>query len=348
MFVAWGRRMSRTRAAGLAVTAALRVAAVCCACVNLLAGCSTVPTSPPPPLAPGVAGERLELMSAVGPLSLYRAAPTATVESRPLLLVHSVNAAGSTYEVRPLFEHYRQGRPVYALDLPGFGTSARDDRIYTARLMTDAVAAATASIRAQHDDAPLDALALSLSSEFLARAAVESPAAYRSVAFVSPTGFQRGAPFLGPPGSNRGKPWLHTLFSAPPWRQAFFELLTSERSMRYFLTRTFGSPAIDEGLLAYDRAAAAQPGARYAPYSFVAGFLFSADITRVYEALSQPVWMCHGTRGDFVDYRDVSRFADRPNWRITRFDTGALPHFERFDEFARAYDDFLTHVAATP
>ena len=42
---------------------------------------------------------------------------------RPLVLVHSVNAAASAYEMGPLFAYYRGKRPVYALDLPGFGFS---------------------------------------------------------------------------------------------------------------------------------------------------------------------------------------------------------------------------------
>ena len=41
-------------------------------------------------------------------------------DTRPLLLLHSINASASAYEVKPLFEHYRQQRPVYAPDLPGF------------------------------------------------------------------------------------------------------------------------------------------------------------------------------------------------------------------------------------
>jgi len=56
---------------------------------------------------------------------------------------------------------------------------------YTPRLMTDAIHAMTAEIRRRCGDGPIDALALSLSSEFLARAAMESPAAYRSLALVS-------------------------------------------------------------------------------------------------------------------------------------------------------------------
>src|SRR3954463_10061153 len=45
----------------------------------------------------------------------YYVAPAQT--GRPLVLVHSINAAASAYEMRPLFEAYRGKRPVYALDL---------------------------------------------------------------------------------------------------------------------------------------------------------------------------------------------------------------------------------------
>ena len=53
------------------------------------------------------------------------------VSGKPLLLLHSMNAAPSSMEMKPLFEHYRQQRPVYAPDLPGFGQSERADRSYS-------------------------------------------------------------------------------------------------------------------------------------------------------------------------------------------------------------------------
>ena len=36
---------------------------------------------------------------------------------------------------------------------------------------------------------------------------------------------------------------------------------------------------------------------------FIAGCLFSRDIQTVYERLTPPVWLSHGVRGDFTDYR---------------------------------------------
>jgi hypothetical protein len=86
------------------------------------------------------------------------------------------------------------------------------------------------------------------------------------------------------------------------------------------------------------------PGAHYAPLYFLSGGLSSADIHTVYEHLSMPVWLCHGTRGDFTDDGQTRLLAQRENWSITVFDSGALPYFEVAREFGQDYDEFLrTH-----
>lgn len=302
-------------------------------------GCSA-PVFNAAPQPPPLAGEAFTLPSRAGALACYVAGPTATSRA-PLLFVHSVNAAGSAYEVKPLYDHYRGSRRVYALELPGYGHSDRSERVYTLRMMTDAVLAATEEVRRREGVASIDALAVSLSSEFLARAASEAPGAYRSVALVSPTGFDSGAPYRGAAGSSRGKAWLYRLFTAPVWRRPFFDVLTTRASIRFFLEKTWGGKRIDEGMFEYAHLTTRHPGAHHVPYYFISGYLFSADITSVYETLRMPVWMSHGVRGDFVDYRYKAAFADRANWRFSVFDSGALPYFERPAEFITAYDNFL-------
>jgi pimeloyl-ACP methyl ester carboxylesterase len=289
-------------------------------------------------LPPAVPGIRRDFASNAGQLSYYTSGPVA---SDPLLLIHSVNAAASAYEVRPLYEHYCRTRTVYALELPGFGFSDRSDRAYTPRLMTDAILAIASEIAAAHAGAAIDALALSLSSEFLARAAAEKPAAFRSIALVSPTGFSRDMPQEAPAGRTRAMPRLRRAFSFPLWSRAFFDLLTSKPSIRFFLQKTWGSKEIDEGLLEYDYLTTHQPGAQYAPYYFVGGFLFSLDIPRIYRSMPHPVWMTRGVRGDFTDFSGTRAFTALPNWKIETFPTGALPHFEVLREFTASYDAFL-------
>jgi pimeloyl-ACP methyl ester carboxylesterase len=210
--------------------------------------------------------------------------------------------------------------------------------------MTDAIHAMLDEIRSAHAGKPVDALALSLSSEFLARAAAEKPHAVRSLALVSPTGFDRRATLDAPKDATRANPWLHRALESRLWSQGLFDLLTSRRSIRYFLEKTYGSKHIDEDLLDYDHVTARQPGARHAPYYFVSGYLFSKDILAIYTSLTMPVWFSHGVRGDFVDYFRKDAIEDRANWAVTVFDTGALPHFEARDAFVRAYDEFAARL----
>src|SRR5271165_1867116 len=152
----------------------------------------------------------------VGQLSWYEDGPgDERIPARPLLLLHSINAAASACEMKPLYEHYRRERRVYAPDFPGYGFSDRSARMYTPRLMTDAIHAVLAVIRQKHGPLPVDAIALSLSCEFLARAAMEDPGAFGDLAFVSPTGFSRLPLRQGPSSSTLGHPRVLAVLNRP-------------------------------------------------------------------------------------------------------------------------------------
>lgn len=294
------------------------------------------------PLPPALPGSTFAVaVPPLGRVIVYVSGTPGSAET-PLLLVHSVSAASSAYDMHTLFSHYGASRPTYAMDLPGFGLSDRPEGPYSPRLMTDAVARVTTEIRARHDERPIDIVGLSLSCEFVARAAAEDEGAYRSTALISPTGFNTKGRFDGPNESTRAVPGLHAVLAVPLWARRLFDLLTRPKTVRYYLEKTFGSKTIDEGLFAYDVRTAREPGAEHAPLYFVSGHLFSADITRVYESLTGPVWMGRGIRGDFVDYRGAERMRDRPNWHLHVFQTGAMPHLEIPETFIRAYDDFLS------
>src|SRR5215217_3782231 len=77
-------------------------------------------TSHQPVLPPALAAAHHTLAGRAGRLGYYVGG-----NGPPLLLVHSINAAGSAYEVKPIFQHMVHRHRTYALDLPGFGTSDR-------------------------------------------------------------------------------------------------------------------------------------------------------------------------------------------------------------------------------
>ena len=265
----------------------------------------------------------------------------------PVLLVHSINALASVAEVRPLFEALCQDHSVYALDLPGYGLSDRLPRAYTVGDMCAAVLQVAQWVSEQHPGQPLGVLAVSLSCEFVARVAQQTPATFASLALVSPTGFRGGKSLRKPAGS--------TLFMGgfdrflrrpgPAWGRFLFRQLSRPSVVRYFLQRTWGGKNIDETLWAYAVRCAHVDNAEQAPLSFLSGGLFSADMHNVYESLSLPVWVVHGTRGDFTDYRALSLVRDRPNWQVTVLQAGAMPYFEDIGAFMASYRAFLTQGA---
>jgi pimeloyl-ACP methyl ester carboxylesterase len=252
----------------------------------------------------------------------------------PLVLLHSINAAASAYEMKPLFEHYRGWRNVYAPDLPGFGFSARADKEYSPDLYAGAIVRFLESAVRR----PADVVALSLTSEFAARAALARPDLFRSLALISPTGFSSRRPGGGSERVRRG-------FSFPLWSQAFYDLLTTRPSLRHYLRKSFGG-RVDGGLAAYDYATSHQPGARFAPLYFVSGRLFSPRIAEdVYARLRLPVLVVYDRDG-YVDFARLPGFLrTRENWNAARVpSTRGLPHFERLENTARRLEGFWQAV----
>ncbi|WP_324134736.1 alpha/beta hydrolase [Bosea sp. (in: a-proteobacteria)] len=259
----------------------------------------------------------------------------------PLLLIHSINAAASSYEVKPIAEAMQGRRRVFALDLPGFGLSSRGPEVYTVARYVEAILLAARTVREICGGQRVAALALSLSGELLARAALQEPRLFAGLALVTPTGFETGAQRRrGGIPEARPRTGLERFLTAPLWRSGLFSMLVSRPSVRFFLRRTFDGPP-DPGLVDYAWQSAHQPGAAYAAFAFASGKLFSPDIRAVYEALELPVWLAHGTRGSFSDFSEAGWTMTRPNWELTSFDTGAFPHFQSPDAFLPRLDSFL-------
>lgn len=254
-------------------------------------------------------------------------------EGRPLVLVHSINAAPSSYEVKPIFEHYAGTRPVYSIDLPGFGHSERSDRAYSPELYANAIRVLLEEVV----QAPADLLALSLSAEFAARAALGSPASVASLVLISPTGFSaRGMP---PLLVGQG---LHGLLGVRLWSQGLYDLVASKRSIRHYLGKSFeGEPP--PALIDYAYATSHQPGARYAPLIFLSTQLFTRNaIDKLYARLTKPPVLAIADRDPYVTFEQLESLVSRqPNWQFERLGPHlGLPQWEQPAAFFAALDHF--------
>ncbi len=252
----------------------------------------------------------------------------------PLVLLHSVNAAPSAFEMKPLYDHYRKTRRVYVPELPGFGFSDRSDRQYSPELYANAIVAFLTNVV----QAPADVVAFSLSSEFAARAALSASERFLSLALLSPTGFS--ARKLPSGGVGRA---MHRVFTLPGLGQGLYELLTKRPSIRYFLRRSYvGEPP--EALVDYAYATSHQPGARHAPYYFLAGQLFTRQATEtLYAKLQLPVLVLYD-RDANVGFEQLPELvSSHRNWKAVRIEpTLGIPQWERTADCAAALYAFWT------
>ncbi len=261
----------------------------------------------------------------------------------PLVLIHSVNAAASSFEMKKLFEHYRGKRPVYALDLPGFGFSSRPDREYTPALFTEAV---LKFLRTQVPE-PADVVALSLGSEFAARAALEAPERFRSLTLISPTGLntKREARASDKAGKQGGNDGFYKLASNPLWARAFYDLIATPASIHYFLKDSFVGE-VPEELESYSYLSSHQPGAEHAPLYFISGKLFTPRVRqKVYERLSVPAFILFDEDA-FVSFEKLpALLAANPKVRAFRLEPSrGLPQFEMPERTVQVLDGFWQSV----
>jgi pimeloyl-ACP methyl ester carboxylesterase len=289
------------------------------------------------PLPKAFPAEQMTLaFKPTGPLNLY---VDRSVTGRPLLLVHSVNAAASSYEMRPLFSHFRGQRPVFALDLPGFGFSARPKAEYTPDIFVQAILTAAATIGTD----PVDVITLSLGSEFVAEAARRKPELFHSLTLMSPSGMDQSTRGRGSQAAaaNGLDAWLLPLLSFPLWGRPFFDLLTTRASIKYFLQKSFVG-AVPGDMIDYANKTGHQPGGEHAPFAFVSGRLFTANAAeRIYRKVETPTLVLYD-RDAFVSFERLPELlATNKTWQAKRIaPTLGMPHWERTPETVEAIASF--------
>jgi pimeloyl-ACP methyl ester carboxylesterase len=253
-------------------------------------------------------------------------------DGRPLVLLHSINAAPSAFEMKPLFDHYRETRRVYVPELPGFGFSDRSNREYSPELYANAIVAFLTHVV----QAPADVIAFSLSSEFAVRAVLSAPERFLSLSLLSPTGFS--ARKLPSGGVGRA---MHSVFTLPGLGPGLYALLTKRPSIRYFLKRSYvGEPP--QAMIDYAYATSHQPGAQHAPYYFLAGQLFTRQASEtLYAKLTLPVLVLYDRDANVGFELLPDLLAKRDNWQAVRVvPTLGIPQWERTADCAAALDAF--------
>ncbi len=286
------------------------------------------------PLALDAETGELELME--GRVRFYRRAG----EGVPIVLLHSINAAASSFEMQPFFEHFarRTTRPVFAMDWLGFGRSERPPVRYTPALYERQLR----RFLSEHVHEPSDLVALSLGSEFAAAVAHTLPYLVRRLVLVCPTGLSRTE------GGTDLRTATIRLTDAAGFFELFFDRLTRPDSLRRFYQRQVfrDTERVPEALIRYACATSQVHGAHHAPRFFVEGTLFShASARHAYANLRLPTLILtpeapQGLVQDFELLPDV--LARNPAYlRPATVPAGLLPQWEAPDATFELTNDFL-------
>lgn len=242
-------------------------------------------------------------------------------ENQDLLLFHGINGAASSHEFAAVFEALAAEYHVIAPDLPGFGHSDRPPLLYSASLYTTFVEDAIADLT----DEPPVVVASSLTGSYAALAAKQREVA--ELVLICPS-----TSSMGPK-----RRWLRTLLRAPVFGQALFNLIVSKPGLRYFHEDHgyYDSSNRSDAVLDYEWRSAHQRGARFAPASFVSGYLAPEEsVADALAGIDTPVTLVWGRESDTPPLSAGRQLADRVDARLVVFDNAMLlPHVEHPDEF---------------
>jgi pimeloyl-ACP methyl ester carboxylesterase len=250
----------------------------------------------------------------------------------PLVLVHGIHAAASSFEMRNVFEPLSQQHRVYALDLLGFGKSERPDARYTGQLYRDLIGNFLANVVEE----PAVLVATSLSAAYAVAVARARPALVSGLVLISPTSATPPGPMRRIGGAVLGWPLVGS---------AAFNALVSRASMRRFLTRVYADERlVDEALLGQQWATSHQPNARLAPAAFVAGNLsLPLDEQALAPPIAVPILVVRGTKpGMGRPSGDEALRALGPDVTVeTIAGVGQIPHDEAPERFVEIVEGWL-------
>jgi pimeloyl-ACP methyl ester carboxylesterase len=265
----------------------------------------------------------------------------------PIVLLHSINAAASSFEMRPVFEHLAAltQRPIYALEWLGFGLSDRPSVRYSPGLYQRVLR----RFLSNYVKAAADVVALSLAGEYAATVANAYPTLVNRMVFISPTGLSRD------PQESVLQRAVVGVASSVGTFEVFFARLTKKPALRsFFAERIFLSPdKVPQELVDYAYVTSHVRGAHHAPRRFVQGLLSMGEYApRAYANLKTPtLFVIPESDDDMVqDFVRAPEIAsgNAEHVRVATVRSGLLPQWEAPEEVFRMMDEFLGVEARVP
>ena len=257
-------------------------------------------------------------------------------EAPDLVVLHGINAAGSSGEFRALVDSLADNYHVVAPDLPGFGRSDRPPLSYSSTLYTEFVGDFLAEF-----ESPA-VIASSLTAAYTLGALTEEGTdhAVSDLLLICPTA-------IGGPQPPKG--WLRELLRAPVVGEGLFNLIASKPSIRYFnADHGYYDMATDsDEWLEYEWQTTHQPDAKFAPASFISGFLNAdLDLADAVASLDTEPTILWGREAEITPLSQGRKLAAEADVPLVVFDRSKLlPHVEFPAEFTALVADQFSEAA---
>jgi pimeloyl-ACP methyl ester carboxylesterase len=247
-----------------------------------------------------------------------------SLESSPLLFLHSFGGGASAYEWSKVYPAFLDDYRVRVPDLIGWGQSAHPMKDYRVEdylnTLTEFIEETCAS--------PVTAIAASITGAIVLRLAVQRPELFKSLVLVCPSGF---ADF----GQDAGRRLPLQVINTPLVDQLIYTLgATNALSVQNFLERfLFANPArVSAEMVSAYLESAQQPNAQYAALAFLRGDLYF-DLSLYMGQLKTPTAMVWGEDAQFTGVELGKRLAalnpDAVQFFLEIQDAGVLPHLEQ-------------------
>ncbi|NJN15115.1 MAG: alpha/beta fold hydrolase [Oscillochloris sp.] len=251
----------------------------------------------------------------------------------PVVLIHSINAAASAFEMRGPFCGLQDRYAVHALDLLGYGNSDRPERRYSAEDYTALISDYLATL-----DAPATLIASSLGAAYAVAATDRCPDRVRGLVLAGPVGITQLA--------ERPSPLAYAVYRIlrGPVGRVVFRLLTTRAGTRYFLRTQayYRASAIDQETHDGFYYTCQHPNAFYAPICFLTGLL-NCDISAAFARLRVPILLIWGRQSQTTPASRAAEFQARNSQaRLEIIDqAGLMVQDEQPAEFNRLVREFL-------
>ena len=237
-----------------------------------------------------------------------------------LLLLHGTNAAASSHEYHTVADELAEDYHVIVPDLPGYGHSDRPPLLYSASLYE----AFVEDIIEDLTDNPI-VVASSLTNSYAA-AAVQNVSVSQLVC-ICPTDTSMGSRQV----------WLRALLRSPVLGTGLYNLVVSKPSLRYFnADHGYYDPEnLSDEIVDYEWLTSHQPGARFAPASFISGFLNpEGSLEEHLSNVDIPMTFIWGRNANVTPLEDGRDLAEHVDAGLVVFDQAKLlPHVEHPEQF---------------